>query len=106
MVRPCKLKVGKLYVDELHNYLHSNNMIKAGVISEDSTRLQKRVEYDRKTNQLIGLVAPLDPRTGLPFEDFFDANSAFKIMNFMENYEKADQLTVLMLKPYFQGNIV
>lgn len=75
----------------------------SGIISENSTRLQKSVDYDRKTNQLIGLVAPLYPETGLPFQDYFEALSSSKIVEFMENYEKADQLTVLMFKPYFQG---
>lgn len=48
-------------------------------ISEDATRIIGRVQYDSTSNELVGLVLPLDENNGMPVKSVFKARSASEI---------------------------
>jgi hypothetical protein len=55
-----KIVEGQLRMSELKDFLVSNNLPLKVWISEDGTRILDKVEYDPQTNQLVGLVLPLE----------------------------------------------
>jgi hypothetical protein len=60
-----KIVEGQLRMSELKDFLVSNNLHLKVWISEDGTRILEKVEYDPQTNQLVGLVLPLE-KDGMP----------------------------------------
>lgn len=48
-------------------------------LSEDATGIVSKVEFDPKTNQMIGLVLPLDQNTGIPAAFTYLARNANEI---------------------------
>lgn len=59
--RPCIVE-GKLRSNELRNYLIAKNVPLVVWISEDATGIVNKVQYDPRTNQLVGLVLPLQEK--------------------------------------------
>lgn len=55
---------GKLRAKELSNYLDQMNCTKYVWLSEDTTAIISKVVYDPSTNQLVGIVPPIDKTTG------------------------------------------
>lgn len=51
---------GNLRCKELAEYLDNLNAVKRVWLSEDATAIVSKISYDPKTNQLIGLVLPLN----------------------------------------------
>lgn len=51
---------GQLRNEELLVYLKERNQPLWVCLSEDATRIENRIEYDPRTNQLIGFVLPLN----------------------------------------------
>jgi len=73
------------------------------IISEDATRITNRIEFDPKTNELVGLLAPINPNTGMPTENFFKATKPSKILEFVSNYKHAPYLQTIVAKPMKLG---
>lgn len=45
-------------------------------LCEDGTGINAKIEYHPSTNQLVGIVLPIDPNTGMPVQFSFLANTA------------------------------
>lgn len=76
---------GQLRVDELLVYLKERDQSLWVVISEDATRVGNRVQYDSRTNQLIGFVLPINGTNGMPIPFFYKARSADEILEHFSN---------------------
>lgn len=51
---------GQMRCKELCEYLDNLKAVKKVWISEDGTAITARISYDPKTNQLVGIVLPLN----------------------------------------------
>lgn len=67
---------GELRCKELCEFLVKHKADKSVWLAEDATAIIQRIQYDPKTNQLVGIVLPMDSK-GCPisfryfFHDFF-----------------------------------
>lgn len=95
-----RLICGKFAYDTLSN----NNLPSAVHISEDATRIVGRVEYDAKTNQIIGFVLPIKANNGLPIPFSYPAKSSEDIIaHFSGRNRISSFVNVLMAQPL--GNV-
>lgn len=78
--------------------------VRAGVIrklpvkvwlSEDATKIVNKIQYDPTTDQIIGLVLPIDS-TGMSIPFSFLANNVSKMQHSLLNYPKADNVYTVM----------
>lgn len=91
---------GVLRCEELRIYLIERECELVVSISEDATRIDNRVQYDRSTNQLVGFVQPTDYRSGFPIPLTFKARTAAEIFHhFTSNSETAKFVNTIMAKP-------
>lgn len=91
---------GVLRCKELLNYLTELKLPLAVCISEDCTRNEGRVQYDSKTNQIIGFTPPIDKRTGLPIPFTFPARNSKEIFNhFSSKNSVSSNVDVIMAQP-------
>lgn len=92
---------GALRSTELLNYLTELKLPLAVCISEDCTRVEGRIQYDSKTNQIIGFTLPIDNTTGLPAPFSFHARSAEEIFNHFssEKNSVSSFVDVIMAQP-------
>lgn len=67
---------GELRCKELALYLEKTNSPKTIFLSEDGSGIVKKIVYDSHSNQLIGLVLPVDAKNGMPITYTFKAESA------------------------------
>lgn len=74
-----KVIEGKLRVKELFNYLEQLKIPKKVWICEDATGIIAKVEYDPSSNQLVGIVLPLNVGTGMPVSFSYLARTAEEI---------------------------
>lgn len=96
----CKILEGVPRIDELHIYLSSRNLPLVVAVSEDATRIVGRVQYDAKTNQLIGFAVPINKLNGMPIPFTFPARSAEEILSHFANENSPSQyLNVMMAQP-------
>lgn len=51
---------GKLRCEELYRYLDNLNAVKTVWLSEDATAIVSKATYDPITNQIVGIVLPLN----------------------------------------------
>lgn len=72
---------GVLRPYELELYLRQRNLPLIVSISEDATRIQGRVQYDSRSNQVVGFVLPIDPTNGLPTPFVFKARNTEEIVD-------------------------
>lgn len=98
-----KLKEGYLYFDELENFLLSNNFEREVCVMEDGTKITEAVEYDAVEKVLLGLVSPLDNRTGMPSSNAFPARSAKQIIDAIKNNSKATYVQIILAKSSSSG---
>lgn len=82
----CHVTEGILRCEELAYYLSEHNLPLVVCMSEDGTRTYGRVQYDSRSNQLVGFVLPLNQQNGLPIPFMFPAINAEEILgSFSEN---------------------
>lgn len=74
---------GKLRCEELKQHLIDNKSDMSVFLSEDASGIVRRVTYDSKTKQLVGLVLPLK-ENGMPKTMNFTPTTAQEIENFMK----------------------
>lgn len=101
-----KLHEGHLYFDELVTYLDSKGYPREVSINEDGTKITEVAEYDAGEKIIQGLISPIDKRTGMPKENFFQALSAKQIVDAITNNSKASYVQVILAKPNFVGKTV
>lgn len=70
---------------------------------EDGTKISKRIEYDAVEKVVLGLVSPLQKKTGMPREKFFSAQTAKQIVDAVQKNQKASYLQVILAKPNVKG---
>lgn len=96
----CHVSEGILRCEELALYLKNHNLDPFVCISEDATRIVGKVQYDSKSNQLVGFVLPLNSKTGMPIPFVFPARSSTEIIkHFTSNNQLSSYLNVIMAQP-------
>lgn len=90
---------GQWRFDEIAEYIVRHNMKKEIGVFEDGTKINERVDYDVKSNSLLGLVSPIEASTGLPRAHYFDAKTADQINYAIKNHPRASYLQVILVQP-------
>lgn len=93
---------GILRCDELKLYLTERGITDpfAVSLSEDATRIVSKVQYDRKSNQLMGFVLPMSNENGMPIPFSYNARNAEEILQHFSGKNKiATFLNVIMVQP-------
>lgn len=91
---------GVLRSKDLLKYLTELNSPLAVCISEDCTRVEGRIQYDSKTNQIIGFTAPINKLTGLPMPFAFPARNAEEIFNYFSSENSVSSFVdIIMAQP-------
>ncbi|CAF1075093.1 unnamed protein product [Rotaria sordida] len=93
---------GKFRFDESKNYLDSINC-QFVFISEDSSAIIPRVEYDSIFNNFNGLVTPV--LDGKPIENAFNCQSFEELKFLIENNTRANLVNIHCLQPIFNQDI-
>lgn len=99
-----RMETSKLYTEELLFFLKKYDCPLEVVVSEDATRLSNRIEYDPSTNELYGLLANIDPVSGMPIPNFFKASKPSKVLEYMQDYKAAPYIQAIVAKPFKLGN--
>lgn len=91
---------GVLRENELHKYLEERGLPLVVVISEDATRLTGTVQYDVRTNQIMGFALPINHQTGMPIPYTFEARNAYEMVKyFKEKNVVGNNINVVMAQP-------
>lgn len=91
---------GVLRCNELQLFLEQRQLPKIVSISEDATRIIGRVQYDRKTNQLVGFVQPIDRTNGMPVPFSFPARDVEEIIQYFDGtHMESTFLNAIMAQP-------
>lgn len=93
---------GELRCTELVEYLEKMNAPKRVWISEDAFGVVQRISYHSPTGQLVGLVLPVDPMTGMPIPSSFIPHTADDIAEQMKG-PKASMVYIIMAQPIKEG---
>lgn len=80
-------------------YLQKRGLPLAVWLSKDGTRITGRVQYDSTTNQMVGLVLPLHPRTGLPKQSHYTVSTAKDIADNFASGNVSNYAYVVMAQP-------
>lgn len=75
---------GVMRVSQLKKYLQDRNLPLTVFACEDGTRLTGRLQFDPATNQIVGLVLPLDEH-GVPKTNSFLATSVKAMQDHVKN---------------------
>lgn len=89
--------------NELKNYLIENNFPLEVHVFEDGTKVVEKIEFCSETNSLIGLDAPFDSSTGLPFMNYHSAKSAKSIHHSITSFDKASYAQIILAQPNVAG---
>ncbi|CAH0558700.1 unnamed protein product [Brassicogethes aeneus] len=81
----------------LSRFLEENNLSKTVWISEDATRITGKIQYDSRTNKLIGFVLPL--KDGVPQTNAYIATSYNAIQKYFQTGVKAMYVYVVLALP-------
>lgn len=85
---------------ELRDYLLKRDLLLIVSLSEDATRIDKRVQYDSKTNQILGFAVPLNDKTGRPIPFRFPARNFGEILkHFSNSNNEAGFANIIMAQP-------
>lgn len=68
-------------------------------LQEDASGIVSTVSYDSHTSQLIGLVLPINDRTGMPISFSFSPQSLEEIEQQIKENEKATLVYVVLAQP-------
>lgn len=91
---------GHLRTKELLEYLNKRNLPLAVAIAEDLTVIDGRIQYDAKSNQIVGFKTPIDKATGMPIADSYPARNIEEILkHFSSGLSAAQYVNVVMAQP-------
>lgn len=90
---------GELRIKELSHYLESLNLEKNVWLSEDATGIVTKVEFDPRSNQMIGLVLPVDPINGMPIQFSYMASNEGEIQKNMQKCNQSTHIYLVMAQP-------
>lgn len=82
----------------MKQYLKKLDLLPIVWLSEDGSGVQGKVEFDPNTNQMVGLVLPLDQCTGMPIKFSFLARDVDEIQENMKR-NKSMYVYVIMAQP-------
>lgn len=88
---------GKLRCEQLAKHLELTNSSKHVFLSEDASGIVKKIVHDSRSNQLIGLVLPLN-NEGMPTLCSFRADTPEKIKELIEQ-PQATLVYIVVAKP-------
>lgn len=97
-----KMIEGELRCKQLNQYLERLNLKKCVWLCEDGTGIVLKLEYDPSTNQIVGLVLPLNSKTGIPISFSFMAESAADIQKLVK-MRASTHLYVVLAQPLAQN---
>ncbi|XP_031623022.1 uncharacterized protein LOC116340587 [Contarinia nasturtii] len=98
-----KICEGELRCTGLVEYLENFNLKKVVWVSEDGTGINTKIEYDNSTNQIVGLVLPINGTNGMPVSYTFLANSVDDIQKYIK--KPVSTLLYAVLAQPLQPNI-
>lgn len=86
--------------NELLVYLNQRKLPLMVSLSEDATRVVGKIQYDSKTNQLVGFTLPLNESTGMPIPFNFKARTIHEILeHFSADNTVSLLVNVIMAQP-------
>lgn len=94
-----KIVEGELRCEELAEYLKNLDAPNEVWLCEDASGLVQNVSYDPTTNQLVGLVLPINNVTGIPVAYSFTPQSADDITNQIEKNGKSTHVYMVLAQP-------
>lgn len=97
-----KIIEGDLRCKELNNYLEILKLKKYVWLSEDATGITSKVEFDSKSNQMVGLVLPISTSSGMPIPFSYLARNAEEIQTNIAK-DKSTHVYVVMAQPLMAG---
>lgn len=86
---------GTLRVEALSAFLNKRKLPLKVWLSEDATKIVNKIEYDSTTDQIVGLVLPMDS-SGIPIPFSFTAENVSKMQHSLLNYPKANDVYTVM----------
>lgn len=100
-IQKKKLQVfeGQLRIKELKAYLIKIKAPLCVWLSEDGSGIVPKVDYDAKSNQLVGLTLPINELTGMPKQKSFLAISLQKIREYMQFGSKSTLIYMILAQP-------
>lgn len=91
---------GELRCEELLLYLRERDQPMWVILSEDATRVENRIQYDSRSNQIIGFVLPTNKEIGMPIPFTYKARSASEmIQHFSNDLPIAHYVNTVMAQP-------
>lgn len=94
---------GELRCEGLAAYLKKLNAPSQIWLSEDASGIVSKVEYDNKTNQLIGLVQPTSQNTGMPIPFSFVPQTVTDIEALMKGNAKSTLVYLVLAQPLMKN---
>lgn len=89
---------GELRCKELKRYLEALKLPMSVWLSEDASAIVSKIEFDHRTNQMIGIVLPIEASTGMPIPFSFLARNVEEIQSNMKQ-NKSVSLYLVMAQP-------
>lgn len=87
---------------ELKKYLESLKLPMYVWLSEDATRITSKIEFDPKTNQMVGIVLPIEECNGMPIPFTYLARNPEEIRKNMQK-NKSNNAYVVMAQPLVEN---
>lgn len=92
---------GVMRINELKKYLEDRDLPLTVWSSEDGTRITGRLQFDPGSNQIVGLLLPLD-NNGMPIPKSFVATSASAMDKHVSNNKVTSIVSLsLLILPFF-----
>lgn len=102
----CRVTECILRSNELRLYLQERNLPFVVSLSEDGTGITNRLQYDSKSNQIIGFVSPHNPANGMPVPYSYRARNAAEIAShFTNDSPMASYINVVMAQPMSEQQV-
>lgn len=86
---------GRVRAAELRVFLTKRKLHSKVWLSEDATRIVNKIQYDPTTDQIVGLVLPMD-HSGMPISFSFLAENVQKMQQSLLNFPKAENVYTVM----------
>lgn len=89
---------GELRCKELKCYLETLKLPMRVWLSEDASAIVSKIEFDHRTNQMVGIVLPIDRNSGMPISFTFMARNSEEIQLNMKQ-KKSSLVYLVMAQP-------
>lgn len=97
-----RITEGELRCAQLLKYLEQTKSPKQISLSEDASGIVKKVTYDTSSNQLVGIVLPINNVNGMPLSGSYMADSAKEIEKHLEQ-PSSSLVYIVTAKPIKKG---